>query len=102
MNKKLSFLFLAFTLSAIVFTSCGSGTDDSNNNGDDTSNVDNGNDKKSAAFIFKSVPSTAELAIMIKNAGAIYDYKLLNDVKNKDKYSSTTAKALNLGVYGAD
>lgn len=102
MNKKLSLLFLSFALSAMVFTSCGSGTDDNSNNGDDTSSVDNNGTKKNASFIFKSVPSTAELAVMIKNAGAIYDYKLLNDVKNKDKYSSTTAKAMNLGVYGAD
>ena len=102
MNKKLSLLFLSFALSAIVLTSCGSGTDDANINGDDTTNVDNGGEKKSASFIFKSVPSTAELAVMIKNAGAIYDFKLLNDVKNKDKYTTTTAKAMNLGVYGAD
>lgn len=102
MNKKLFLLFLPFALSALLFTSCGSGDDSANNNGDDTTTVEDNTNKKNASFIFKSVPSTAELASMIKSAGAIYDYKLLNDVKNKDKYTTTTAKALNLGVYGAD
>ena len=101
MNKNI-FSILLFSATALTFTSCGSGTDDANGNGDDTSSVDNTNGKNKASLVFKSIPSPAELASLIKGAGVIYDYKLLNDVKNKDKYTTTTAKALNMGVYGAD
>ncbi len=52
--------------------------------------------------IFFNIPSPMETAGMLRKAGAEYDGKVLNDVKNVDKYTSSTAQAINLGIYGAD
>ncbi len=52
--------------------------------------------------IFYAVPSTMEMASILKKTGATYDMSLLNDVKKVNDYSSAAKQALNLGVYGAD
>jgi hypothetical protein len=52
--------------------------------------------------IFYNIPSPMETAGLLKEAGAVYNAKLLNDVKNVDKYTAASKQALNLGVYGAD
>lgn len=52
--------------------------------------------------IFYNVPSPMETAALLKKAGAQYNARILNDVKNVDKYTSASKQALNLGVYGAD
>lgn len=52
--------------------------------------------------IFYSIPSPMETAALLKKAGASYNGKILNDVKNVDKYTAASKQALNLGVYGAD
>jgi hypothetical protein len=39
---------------------------------------------------------------LLKKAGAEYNGKILNDVKNVDRYTAASQQALNLGVYGAD
>jgi hypothetical protein len=52
--------------------------------------------------IFYSVPSPMEMASLLKQSGAEYEMKLLNDIKSVDSYTTARRKALNLGVYGAD
>jgi len=52
--------------------------------------------------IFYSIPSPMETAALLKKAGAAYNGKILNDVKNVDRYTAASKQALNLGVYGAD
>ncbi|MBK7383526.1 MAG: hypothetical protein IPI81_09340 [Flavobacteriales bacterium] len=52
--------------------------------------------------IFYNIPSPMEMAALLKKAGASYNSKILNDVKNVDKYTAASKQALNLGVYGAD
>tara|TARA_B100000674_G_scaffold44090_1_gene30566 strand:- start:89741 stop:90727 length:987 start_codon:yes stop_codon:yes gene_type:complete len=52
--------------------------------------------------IFYSVPSPAETADMFKKAGLEYNKDILNPYNNVSKYSTQFAKAINLGVYGAD
>jgi hypothetical protein len=52
--------------------------------------------------IFFSVPSPAETADMFKKAGLEYNKDILNPYNNVSKYSTQFAKAVNLGVYGAD
>jgi hypothetical protein len=52
--------------------------------------------------IFYNIPSPMETAALLKKAGADYNAKVLNDVKNVDKYTAASKQALNLGVYGAD
>lgn len=52
--------------------------------------------------IFFNIPSPMETAALLKKAGAEYNGKILNDVKNVNRYTSSSAQALNLGIYGAD
>ncbi|MEZ4738359.1 MAG: hypothetical protein R2818_03150 [Flavobacteriales bacterium] len=75
----------------------------------DSLNVENGLDSATLAErmqktknIFYNIPSPMETAALLKKAGAEYNSKILNDVKNVDKYTAASAQALNLGVYGAD
>lgn len=75
----------------------------------DTLNVDSGQDSTAKAErmaktkkIFYNIPSPMETAALLKKAGAEYNNKILNDVKNVDKYTAASQQALNLGVYGAD
>jgi hypothetical protein len=55
-----------------------------------------------AKKIFYSLPSPLETAMIIKSAGAEYDQELLNSLDNVQSYSSSKAKALNLGIYTTD
>lgn len=71
--------------------------------------VDNGQDSalvadrmKKTKNIFFNIPSPMETASLLKKAGADYNGKILNDVKNVDKYTAASKQALNLGIYGAD
>ncbi len=57
---------------------------------------------KKTRNIFFNIPSPMETAALLKKAGAQYNGAILNDVKNVDRYTSSSAQALNLGVYGAD
>jgi hypothetical protein len=58
--------------------------------------------KASAEKIFAYVPSPVEIALILKDAGAKYDFSILNPIENKDRYATIKSKALNLGIYGAD
>lgn len=52
--------------------------------------------------IFFALPSPLQLAKILQRAGASFDKSLLNKTENVSKYTTTSAKALNLGVFGAD
>ncbi len=56
----------------------------------------------SAKQIFYSLPSPLETAMLLKNAGAIYDEELLNPVSNTANYTTNRSMALNLGIYTTD
>ena len=55
-----------------------------------------------AKRIFYSLPSPLETAMLIKNAGAVYNEELLNPTGNTSLYITTKSKALNLGIYSTD
>jgi len=55
-----------------------------------------------AKRIFYSLPSPLETAMLIKNAGAEYDERLLNPVENTSMYLTSRSRALNLGIYSTD
>ena len=55
-----------------------------------------------AKRIFYSLPSPLETAMLIKNAGAEYDERLMNPTDNTSKYITAKSKALNLGIYSTD
>lgn len=52
--------------------------------------------------IFYALPSPLQLGKILQRAGAGFDRALLNKIENVAQYASTSDKALNLGVYGAD
>jgi hypothetical protein len=102
MMKNFNSALLKSILMALTFTffACGSDTGEETTEPVDTASAQQkiGNAQK----IFYSIPSPIEMAGLIKKAGASYDKNILNDINNVSKYTATTSKALNLGVYGAD
>lgn len=102
--KKLLAAGIVAAFLSPFFYSCGSAEDTGHADGSDTTDMDSaGMEKKGGAQnIFYSIPSPIELAQLIKKAGASYNKDLLNSIDNVAKYNSNSAKALNLGVYGAD
>jgi len=59
-------------------------------------------DLAQADAMIKNMPSPIEMAILVKHAGGEYNAKLLNDVKNLDRYVTTGKKTLNMGIYSSD
>ena len=55
-----------------------------------------------AQQVFYSLPSPFELASLLRNSGAKFDKDILNSSENISKYTTSTSKAVNLGIYGAD
>lgn len=52
--------------------------------------------------IFFNIPSPIETITILKNAGATYEWNLPLDPMKLDDFSSSTEKALAMGIYGAD
>jgi hypothetical protein len=93
---------IAALLSVLALSISGCGSETADKNGTDSiPNIDSIPERKSDNA-FYSIPSPIQLGQMLQRAGATYDKKLLNATDNSAKYSTTDAKALNLGVYGAD
>jgi hypothetical protein len=55
-----------------------------------------------AKKVFYSLPSPIEMAQMLKDAGANYNKEILNNPSAVDQYATLNARAVNLGIYGAD
>lgn len=96
--------FLPFIfLGTIAFPAC---SGDEHTDGDDAANdtlpLKVNESAVKAENVFYYIPSPIETANLLKKAGADYDKDLLNSIDNVSKYTSTAARALNLGVYGAD
>ena len=49
-----------------------------------------------------SIPSPIQTAFLIKGSGAGYNKSILNPANKSSQYSTNFAKAINLGIYGAD
>lgn len=49
-----------------------------------------------------SIPSPIQTAFLIKGSGAGYNKNILNPANKSSQYSTNFAKAINLGIYGAD
>ncbi|PLW94934.1 MAG: hypothetical protein C0592_01325 [Marinilabiliales bacterium] len=97
MKKAAYLLAIALFTSMFIFTSCGGGKDD-NNNQDSTAN----DTVAETPEIFQyPIPTSFDMTDMLNEAGAAYIFNI-NDPENVDKYNTEASKALNLGVYGAD
>ena len=53
-------------------------------------------------IIFYNIFTPTDMSNLINNYSAFYKSNLVNSVHNTDKYTHSTSKALNIGVYGAD
>lgn len=92
---------LLFSVSAILVSGCGP---DDPKEGDDLPPVDStqsGIIVDVGGEIF-SIPSPIQTAFLIKGSGATYSKDILNAPGKSAQYSTNFAKALNLGIYGAD
>ena len=52
--------------------------------------------------LLESIPSPVEMSSLLKESGAQFDNSITNPSENADKYTSSYAKAFNIGVYSAD
>lgn len=112
MNKKLPHHDLVLLLLSVFLTfsltGCNSGTKKAENESDQTEEfvtaIDESAQEKflTAKKIFYSLPSPIETAMILQNAGATYDERLLNPVANQSGYITTVDMALNLGIYTTD
>lgn len=89
----------------VVLNSCGSGISSENENigSEDTAATTAKNIKVGKTQnIFYSIPSPIETVVLLKKAGATFNKDYLNPSSNISRYTSTSSRALNLGVYGTD
>jgi hypothetical protein len=105
MNKNL-FYFLAPVAFSCMLNACGGNDDGDGDLGTADTVVKevpvDTNRKNATRQIIYSIPSAAEMADILKDAGATYNFKILNDMKNADKYTTLKKQSINLGIYGAD
>jgi len=90
------------TIVLVLVYSCGSETSDKITDTTDSIPALESKSESKSQNVFYSIPSPIQLGQILQRAGATYDKKILNPLDNVSKYSTTTSKALNLGVYGAD
>lgn len=94
--------FTAFTIAACFFVSCG----DPKKNDDNEDLVEAEDTVKTSVLnvggeLF-SIPSPIQTAMLIQKSGITYDKSVLSLSNKVNTYSTDYARAVNLGVYGAD
>lgn len=89
-----------------AFVACNTETNNTDVNADTTAVKTTENKpatvNSDADRVFINIPSPVETAIIMANAGAKFDETLLNPLENRNNYTTSLSKALNLGVYSAD
>ncbi len=99
--RKFSLLFLV-----IVFYACESGRkSDEQAFLDSLQNLTMNDPKISEdviADIMQQLPSPLEISYLLKDAGTLYDFDILNKPNNVSNYNSNFQKAINMGIYGTD
>lgn len=95
--------FLASTVICLLFASCGSEQKPSTPEPVVATEPEMTEaDLAEADAMIQNMPSPIEMAILIKHAGGEYNPRLLNDIKNLDKYATKGKKTINMGIYSAD
>lgn len=102
-NFKLNTKVIALGLASLLIYSCGDPKPTESETGDDIPDTDT---VKAVALnvggqLF-SVPSPMQTALLIQKSGVAYDKTILNAGNKNGQYTTDYAKALNLGIYGAD
>jgi hypothetical protein len=95
---------LLFVLLGFVLTGCNRGPKSEGSGDFEATGIDAETQEQlnTAKRIFYSLPSPLETAMLIKNAGAVYDEGLMNPTENTSTYITSKSKALNLGIYSTD
>lgn len=102
-NKKILVYGSALICAAIIISGC--------NNGNKSKYADNDvfeNEKplpknlKDEDVIFYNIFTPSDMSNLINEYSSFYKSNLVNSLNNLPKYTQSTAKALNIGVYGAD
>lgn len=91
-----------FVLMILAFVACKSGTDKSTTKELDADEQEPPKEEVLESVTGYPVPSSFEVTRMLNEAGAPYILSISNPASNVGNYFTQTAKALNLGVYGAD
>lgn len=98
LKKHLNIVLGIISISILLVTSCSSPKPDYEN---ETVATDVEEDNM-AQQVFYSLPSPFELASLLRNSGATFNKDILNSPENLPKYTTSSSKATNLGIYGAD
>jgi len=108
MNRNLilsgRFFLLLFVFLGFVLVGCNRGAKSEGSGDFEATGIDADTQEQlnTAKRIFYSLPSPLETAMLIKNAGAVYDEGLMNPTENSSIYITSKSKALNLGIYSTD
>ena len=103
MNPKAISQYALCIAVSIALVACGSSSTDSEKiSADNTANTTTTEKDNKAQNVFNTIPGPVEATEILKGAGAKYNPKYLNPIENVSKYSTVTAKALNLGIYSSD
>jgi hypothetical protein len=96
--------FVGSMVIGLGLVSCDTGTKETPTPPPIKANVDSASEarKKDLQKIFFSIPSTVEMASLIKEKGMGFDKSILNSTDNVDRYTGESRQAVNLGIYGAD
>ncbi len=97
-------LLAALVFAGLSWTSCaepGKGTD-SMTTVDTSITEETAEQADRVKKIFYQIPSPVEMVTLIRETGSKYNYRVLNSVENRSKYTTAKSKAINLGIYGAD
>lgn len=102
-NFKLNAKLIALGLASLLIYSCGDSKSHEGETGDELPETDT---VKAVALnvggeLF-SIPSPIQTALLIQKSGVAYDKTILNAGNKNGQYATDYAKALNLGIYGAD
>jgi len=103
MKRKTLSLLTSMLFAASFFVmiiSCGNGSNDQQNDENDT--IEETTVIEKAEKLVYPLPTPLEITEMLNKAGAAYILDIANSPENVDKYFTEMSKALNLGVYGAD
>jgi len=93
---KLTFFAVAMSL---FLMGCGNGSTDQTDENTQDSTVTVADQAEKLVY---PLPTPLEITTMLNKAGASYILDITNKTENVDKYFTEAAKALNLGIYGAD
>ena len=102
MNTKTSILAI---LSVALLISCSSGEGENKKQTSTDKEIIESltqNDQNEAQKVFYALPSPFEVSSLLKASGVKFEDGMLNSIDNLSNYSTTTSKAINLGIYGAD